>query len=142
MKILPLFQIELCSAYEETHENAKAFDSDGNEIRLTATVGDGHWEAVVGCLLVRNRPIDFSRSRKIKRLLVVVNAGKAAVVESKCSPRTGSSPHCAPKNRTLHWSDGNEEVSIPPWATVHCNCRRPSANQWWKRRRDAEETGA
>lgn len=86
MKILPLVQVELCSAYEETHENAKAFVSDGNEIRLTATVGDGHREAVVGCLLLSNRPIDFSRSRKIKHLLMVVNASKAAVVESKCSP--------------------------------------------------------
>jgi hypothetical protein len=29
---------------------------------------------------------------------MVVNAGKAAVVESKCSPRTGGLPHCSPES--------------------------------------------
>jgi hypothetical protein len=90
-------------------------------------------EAVVGCLLVRNRPIDFSRSRKIKRLLVVVNAGKAAVVESKCSPRRGSLPLCAPTIGPCIGATATKRCLLPLRATAHCNRRRPSANQWWKR---------
>ena len=48
---------------------------------------------------------------------MVVNAGKATVVESKCSPvqpAYGELASLCPQNRTLHWSDGNEEVSITP----------------------------
>jgi len=61
---------------------------------------------------------------------MVVNAGKAAVVESKCS--LGELASLCPQKRTLHWSDGNEEVSIAPPS----NCAlqpQASANQWWKR---------
>ena len=48
---------------------------------------------------------------------MVVNASKAAVVESKCSPvlpAYGELASLCPQNRTLHWRDGNKEVSITP----------------------------
>jgi hypothetical protein len=67
---------------------------------------------------------------------MVVNAGKAAIVESKCRPRTGSLPHCAPRIGPSIGATATKRCLLPLRATAHCNCRRPSANQWWKRRRD------
>src|SRR5258706_1140292 len=43
---------------------------------------------------------------------------------------------CAPRVGPCIGATATKRCLLPLRATAHCNCRRPSANQWLKRRRD------